>query len=113
MEDKLIEVLNTLKYPVFRQGSLTKDEPYPESFFTFWNYESPDHAYYDNSDYGTNWSFGVYAYSSDPATTYQMITDARTKLKENDFIVPSKGFDASSDEESHTGRGISVYYLEV
>ena len=40
MEDKLIEILEAFGVPVFLQGSLADDEPYPDSFFTFWNDDS-------------------------------------------------------------------------
>ncbi|MFR7662245.1 MAG: hypothetical protein ACLUZ0_04030 [Coprococcus sp.] len=42
MEDQLIQLLETFEYPVIRQGSLPEDEVYPDSFFTFWNNDSPD-----------------------------------------------------------------------
>ena len=113
MEDTLIELLATLDYPVFRQGSLTENEPYPNTFFTFWNDESPDHSYYDNNDYGTAWVFSFYVYSNDPQITYDALMSARTILKQNNWIVPGKGYDVTSDEPTHTGRGIQVYYLET
>lgn len=40
MEDLLIEILSSFNEPVRLQGSLLSDEPYPDSFFTFWNDES-------------------------------------------------------------------------
>ena len=110
MEDKLIEILESLKYPVYRQGSVSV---YPPCFITFWCYDTPDHAYYDNQSYGTAWQFGVYVYADDPALTYSLIDDIRTLLKAAGWIVPSRGFDATSDEPTHTGRGLNIYYLEV
>lgn len=112
MEDKLIEILETFGYPVVRQGSLGPDEEYPDSFFTFWNNDSPDHAHYDNAEYGTEWDFDVNFYSIDPEKTYQVLADARIKLKQNKWIIPGKGYDVASDEVTHTGRGMRVFYLE-
>lgn len=113
MEDNLITILESFGYPVYRQGSMSDDEQYPETFFTFWNNDSPDHAHYDNSDYGTAWDFSIYVYSSDPIMTYSLLLDARNALKAAGWITPSKGFDVASDEATHTGRGLEVFYLEV
>lgn len=113
MEDKLIELLESLGYPVYRQGSFTEGQEYPRSFFTFWNTGSPDHSHYDNDNYGSEWAYGVYFYSSDPELPYKLISDARILLKQNKWIVPSKGFDVVSDEATHTGRGLEVFFLET
>lgn len=113
MEDSLIEILGSLGYPVLRQGSLSPDEDYPDNFFTFWNNDSPDHSHYNNNEYGTDWDFDVNFYSNDPAKTYSELAKARKKLKEAHWIVPGKGYDVASDEVTHTGRGIRVFYLEV
>lgn len=113
MEDKLIEILESFGYPVYRQGSMSNDESYPETFLTFWNNDSPDHAHYDNKEYGTAWDFNVYVYSSNPALTYSVLTDVRTALKSAGWIVPGKGFDVQSDEATHTGRGLGVFYLDT
>lgn len=113
MEDKLIELLEGLNYPVFRQGSLTGDSKYPDDFFTFWNVDSPDHAYYDNTDYGTSWSYNIFFYSINPVHTYDVLADAIDILKAAGWVVGGKGFDVVSDEITHTGRGINVEYLEV
>lgn len=113
MEDELIKILEIFGYPVIRQGSLAPDEVYPESFFTFWNNDSPDHAYYDDNEYGTDWDFDVNFYSTDPQKTYNVLADARVKLKQNKWIVPGKGYDVASDEVTHIGRGMRVFYLEI
>ena len=108
MEDNL----KSLGYPVIRQGSLSPDERYEDHFFTFWNNDSPDHSHYNNEEYGTDWDFDVNFYSIDPEKTYKVLADARVKLKQNKWIVPSKGYDVASDEVTHTGRGMRVFYLE-
>ena len=113
MEDNLIEVLSEFNYPVYRQGSMSNDEAYPPTFITFWNVESPDHAYYDNKDYGTSWAFNVYVYSDNPETCYSLILSIREALKESGWIVPGKGFDTPSDHETHIGRGLEISYLEI
>lgn len=111
MEDKLIEILESFGYPVFRQGTLAEDEEYPDSFFTFWNNGSPDHSHYDNSEYGTEWFYDVNFYSNDPEKTYSVLLEAIVKLKSEKWIITSKGYDVASDEPTHTGRGVEVYYL--
>ena len=49
MEDTLITLLSTLKYPVIRQGGLAKDQAYPATFITFWNNNDIEHSAYDNA----------------------------------------------------------------
>lgn len=111
MEDNLIEILSSFGFPVFRQGSLTEDEPYPANFFTFWNNDSPDHAYYDNKEYGTAWDFDVNFYSNNPENTYSVLSQARTKLKDSGWIISGRGYDLASDEPTHTGRGFNAINL--
>lgn len=112
MEDSLIQILESFKYPVYRQGSMSDEDQYPPTFITFWNYDSPDHSYYDNSDYGTVWSYNIYVYSDDPELTYSVLSAARAELKKAGWIVRGKGFDVTSDEETHTGRGLEIYYMQ-
>lgn len=113
MEDNLIQILETLGYPVFRQGSMSDEEEYPSTFLTFWNNNSPNHAHYNNNEYGTAWDFNIFVYSEDPSKTYSVLLEARNALKEAGWITPSKGFDVDSDEATHTGRGLEVFYLET
>ena len=112
MEDNLIQILESLGYPVYRQGSMSDEDTYPETFFTFWNNESLDHAHYDNSEYGTDWNFDVNVYSSDPSLTYSVLNEARALLKAAGWIISGKGYDIASDEATHTGRGMNAQYLE-
>ena len=110
--DKLIEILESLGYPVFLQGSLLPDEPYPDSFFTYWNRSANGNSFYDNSENSIIWEFGIYFYSNDADLVYSMILEAKDILKSNGFICSGAGYSVMSDEVTHTGRGIDVIYRQ-
>lgn len=112
MVDKLIETIEPLGFPIFKQGSLGEDEPYPESFFTFWNNEAEGDTFYNNNEHTTNWDFDLNFYSSDPTLVNTKLLEAKTLLKAAGFIVTGKGHDVYSDEPTHTGRGIDVQIIE-
>lgn len=112
MEDKLIELLESLGYPVLRQGSLLPDEPYPDDFFTFWNDSADGAGFYDNDESSITWVYSVNFYSTNPQNTYDKLKEAKALLKLNKFIVTGGGYDVGSDEDTHTGRGMTVSYME-
>ena len=113
MKEALISLLSTLKYPVYLQGSLAPNAPYPDAFFTFWNGTTDDHRHYDNDAMSFTWQFDINFYAKDPALVNTVLVSVRTLLKQNGWIVSGKGYDLGTDEPTtHTGRGISVQYLE-
>lgn len=112
MKNQLIELIASFGYPVRLQGSLSKDEPYPNSFFTIWNNETSDGAHYDNNAINYIWSFTINFYSSDPVLVNSVLLSTKTLLKSNGWIVPGKGYDVPSDEKTHTGRAIDALYIE-
>ncbi len=112
MKDLLIQTLEPLGYPIRQQGSFKKFEPYPDSFFTFWNNSADGAQYYDNADNATVWDFDLNFYSNDPALVNGTLLEAKKLLRTQGFIVAGAGYDVASDEETHTGRGINVLYLE-
>lgn len=110
IDDTLIELLETFGFPVYRQGSLAKNAPYPDTFFTFW--ENPENETdYDNETKFVIYDFNVYVYSNDPEVLAARLSAARTLLKQNNFIIVQRGFDVASDEKSHTGKGFEVGYI--
>ena len=111
MKELLISLLVTFGYPIFLQGSLG-DDPYPDSFFTFWNDDSYDEQFYDNAEHSTIWSVDVNFYSTDPALVNSILLDVKRLLKSNKFIVSGAGHDVASDEPTHTGRGLTALYIE-
>ena len=112
MKNKLISVLESVGFPVFLQGSLSPDEIYPETFMTFWNFETPETMFYDNEAHSAVWGFWVYLYSSDPEIVETETEKVRKLLKENGFILQGRGEDANSGRETHTGRMLTLYYME-
>lgn len=108
MKDLLISILESFGYPVFLQGTLAPDEPYPESFFTFWNNSTSDAAHYDNNAIRYTWNFDVNFYSSNPALVNTVLLSAKALLKQNGFICPGKAYDLYTDEPTHTGRRMIV-----
>lgn len=112
MEDLLIEILSEFGYPVRLQGSLAEDEPYPDHFFTFWNPYSDGSGYYDNEESQVVYDYDVNFYSIDPAKVYEVLREAKKKLKAHGFIVPGDAHSIASDESTHDGRGMTVQYLK-
>ena len=112
MEDKLIELLETFKYPVLRQGSLTEGEEYPETMFTFWENEDLDEAHYDNKPSSVIWDYDVNVYSTDPELAYSLLDSARKLLRDTGFIIARRGYDLASDTPSQTGRGMNVVFIQ-
>lgn len=112
MKKQLIELLSEFGYPVFLQGSMNDDDEYPPAFFTFWNFQTPGTAYYNNKATRAEWGFWVYFYSDDPELVDTMLEKAVNLLKENGWITGGKGEDVASDYETHTGRMVTCWYME-
>lgn len=112
MVDKLIATLEILNYPVKLQGSLLPDESYPDSFFTFWNDSADGQSFYSNTENSIVWSYSVNFYSTDPLKVNSKLLEAKRLLNAAGFTVTGAGYDVMSDEPTHTGRGITVLYLQ-
>lgn len=103
IKNNLVVLLETLGYPVFLQGSLNPDEQYPESFFTFWNFSTPETAFYNNDANRAVWGFWIYFYSVDPVLVEQIPEQARRLMKQNGYILQGRPNDISVDRPTHTG----------
>lgn len=115
MDVKML-LINTLSdaydYPVIQQGSLSTDDAYPDSFFTFWNNSTNDDAFFDNAETETIWDFDLNFYSIDPDLVNNVLLTAKQTLKSVGFIPDGSGYDVMSDEHTHTGRGMNLLYIE-
>ena len=112
MKETLIRILGSFDYPVFLQGSLAEPGDYPDTFFTFWNFENPEGEHYDNSANVCVWGFWVYFYSTDPELVESVPEAARQALKAQRFLSGEKPADVSVDAPTHTGAFFTVYGIE-
>lgn len=112
MEDRLIDVLSRFGYEVYRQGSLSGEDAYPDSFFTFWNNSTEDGGHYDNQPISCVWDFDVNFYGTDVALVYRTMSEAIGLLRQDGFVVPGRGHDVPSGRRSHIGRGMNVLFVE-
>lgn len=112
MKTLLIETLESLGYPVYLQGGMAADEPYPDHFFTIWTDNSESAAHYDNDSTATEWSFQVMFYSVSPAIVATEAERSRATLKAAGFIPQGKGHDLISDEPTHTGWANDYLFRE-
>ena len=97
---------------VYIQGSLSNDDEYPDSFFTFWNNDTNDEAFFDNTETEIIWDFDLNFYSNDPALVNSVLLEAKQLLKAVGFIPDGSGHDVISDEPTHTGRGMNLLFIE-
>ena len=112
MDDLLYSTLCKLGYPVFKQGSLSENDPYPDHFFTFWNNTADGDSFYDNDETSIIWDYDLNFYTIDPNLTSSKLMEAKSILKETGFIATGAGYDVESDEPTHTGRGMNVFYRQ-
>ena len=118
VKDLLIETVNDYmetkgyEWPVIQQGSMEAGWTYPEHFFTFFNNDSFDLAFYDNDENRTVWDFDLNVYSIDPELANTVLREVKPMLKAQGFICAGAGYDVMSDHASHIGRGMNVKYLE-
>lgn len=112
MKSELIAALEAFNYPVFLQGSINSADEYPDSFFTFWNFQTPEAAFYDDGATRAVWGFWVYFYSTDPRKVEEIPERARKALKSAGWILDGKPNDISVDAPTHTGAFFTVYKFE-
>lgn len=111
MKNKLVELLESLGFKAYLQGSFTTNKDYPASFFTYWNFETDIDKYFSNFEYRCIWSFWINFYSCEEDVD-KMMEKARKMLKDNGWIVRGKGQDSNSDNPDYAGRELEIYYIE-
>ena len=110
MEDKLIEILESVGYPVYLQGTLAESD-YPDSFFTYWE-DNSNGNFYSNKEISTIYEYSVNFYSTDQQKVYTAVKEAMKKLRQNKFALSGDGYSVPSGVDSHDGRGFDVMIIK-
>lgn len=114
MKDVLYSILNTIcPDNVYLQGTLNPEEPYPDSFITYWVNTTEDDEHFDNDVVAVDWNFSVMFYSNNPALINTKTDEIRTALKAAGFIPQGKGNDLISDKPTHDGWALEFVYKEI
>lgn len=113
MKDELLEIIERFGYPIYLQGSMSEDEEYPKSFFTYFNFQTEEMLEYDNDASAIYWMFVVAFYSDEPELVNTKLVELRRALKDEGWFVNGVGNDVKSDEPTHTGRALEVYKLQL
>lgn len=112
MWSKLEEVFNEVGLPYYRQGSLSEDIPLDNSFFTYWNADTPDDGFYDNIVNKRIWHWYIYIYSIDIDIVYTKLEEFNKVAKDKGFISNGLGKDIPSDTYTHMGRYLAIKFIE-
>lgn len=113
MKQALIDVLSTLKYPVFLEGSINPAENYPDAFFTFFNFDTDEEMFYSAAPIGAVWRFRVWFVGTDPALVETVPEQARQALKAAGWTPLDMPRDGAVDIPTHTARFFTVLYLDA
>lgn len=113
MIEELITALEQYGLKVYPQGSMSAEEEYPDTFLTFWNPDTQIVKYYDNTAVRSVWIFWIYVYSTSYTRVLSLMDQIQHDLRAQGYLIDSEGCDVASDLPTHTGRMISVSYLQT
>ena len=106
---ELFNLFDEIGLPYFRQGSMT-DGDYAPSFFTFWNIDTPNDSFYDNSARRYIEYVQVGFYTNNARLIYSQMDDFIKRAKEKGLVVEGRAKDANADKDNYYGR---VCYVRI
>lgn len=109
MMQKLFELFEEIGFPYFRQGSLS-DADYQPYFFTYWNVDTPNDSFYDNSEHRFIEYVQIGFYTNDAENIYSVMDDFIKRAKAKRFVVEGRPKDANADKKDYFGR---VCYIRI
>lgn len=112
MWEKLEPIFQQIGLPYSRQGSYEEDADLPESFFTFWNMDTPEGGFYDNKARKAVWFWAIYFYTKNPTLLYSKLDEFITMAKANGFIADGRGRDIASGTPDYNGRYVVVKWID-
>lgn len=95
-----------------RQGSLKSVDEYPKKeFFTFWNWQDDNAAFFDNTPHKRIAAFTICYYTQNPQQLYSRMDEFIHKVMQHGGIVKGRGTDCASDSPEYPGRTVDIYFV--
>lgn len=104
---ELFNLFKEMGYEYDRQGSVSL-ENYPNSFFTYWNFDTPNLKSRDNVSKSYVEYVNVYFYTQNARLIYSVMDDFIKRAKQKGFIVEGKAKDTPADKENYFGRLVTI-----
>lgn len=112
MWSKLEKIFIAIGLDYTRQGSYESEELLPSSFFTFWNYDTPDDGFFDNKANRRIWVWQIYFYTNNPSLIYSKLEEFIVLAKQEGFIIEGNGSDIPSGAPNYFGRMVRIRFIE-
>lgn len=109
---RLFELFDEIGLPYFRQGSVS-DADYQPSFFTFWNIDTPNASFYDNSERRFIEYVQVGFYTNDASLVYSVMDDFVKRAKAKGFVVNGRPIDANAGKDNYFGRVCFIRIINI
>lgn len=104
-------VLKSLGLPVYMQGAMPQEEPYPDLFITFIFFQSENIWNFDNAAIATRFTCQVTVYGMSPSAIDETVTALIETLEKSGYTIDEGGRMIPSDEPTHTGWTFDVNYI--
>lgn len=101
VRENVFSTLESFMLPVYLQGSMSKKEEYPETFFTYF-IPTQEGINGDNEEQIKTFIVEIAVYSNDIDKMDELSEQIKNKMKEQNFNFVMGG-DVASDEPTHTG----------
>ena len=112
VKKELFKIFEELGFPFWLMHQMPDDVAYPHSFFTYLMTDAPFVEYFDNKPFSVDWKFMIGFYTDDPAIMDETVMELIEKLHAAGWTVEGPGEDVQSDEQTHTGRRLTISKTE-
>lgn len=107
----IVPLLESFNLPVFIQGDMPEDMPYPDLFITYTWFSSSDLWRFDNKATATQYTCQVTVYGNAPNNIDETVEALTDLLLKNGYSKSGGGRLIPSDEKTHLGWTNDYYYI--
>ena len=111
--EALERILSATGCEYVRQGSFSESDEIPDTYFAFWNFDTPEDSFFDNSPTRTVWYWQVYLYTKDPSIMYSKMDELLALARQSGFVLDGRAWDIATGEVGYVGRTVRLIYIET